>query len=204
MNGFPINEVLFYIFSGLLIIASLCVVTSRNTVYGVLALVAAFFCSALLWMLLQTEFLALMLVFVYVGAVMTLLLFVVMMLNIDLEKIREKFTHFLPIAVVILVVLVIILSLAFNIPYLRSFSGGPHYPADYSNTAALGTLLFTRYLYPFEVAGMILLVAMISAISLAFFGRKSGTKTQNINEQHLVTKQDRLRIIKSKSDHPST
>ena len=200
MNSFPIYQVLFYFFSGLLITASLCVVTSRNTVYGVLALVLAFFCSALLWMLLQTEFLALMLIFVYVGAVMTLLLFVVMMLNIDLEKIREKFTHFLPVAVVVLILLVVILSLAFHVHYLHSLSG-PHYPADYSNTTELGTLLFTRYLYPFEIAGMILLVAMISAISLAFFGRKVGTKTQSISEQHLATKQDRLRIVTMKSEN---
>lgn len=195
MNSFPVYQVLFYFFSGVLIIASLCVVTSRNTIYGVLALVLAFFCSALLWMLLQTEFLALMLIFVYVGAVMTLLLFVVMMLNIDLEKIREKFTHFLPVAIVVLALLVVILSLAFHNHYLR-FLSGPNYPADYSNTTELGTLLFTRYLYPFEIAGMILLVAMISAISLAFFGRKSGTKTQSLSEQHLATKQTRLTVVK--------
>lgn len=195
MNSFPIVQVLFYLFAGLLVMASLCVVTSRNTIYSVLALVLAFFCSALLWILLQTEFLALMLIFVYVGAVMTLLLFVVMMLNIDLEKIREKFTHFLPVAIVVLAFLVVILSLAFHTHYLR-FLSGPHYPADYSNTTELGILLFTHYLYPFEIAGMILLVAMISAISLAFFGRKSGTKTQSLSEQHLATKQARLTVVK--------
>ena len=142
-----------------------------------------------------------MLIFVYVGAVMTLMLFVVMMLNIDLEKIREKFTRFLPIAIAVLVVLVTILSLVFSTKWLHAQTHMPvHFPENYSNTKALGTLLFTRYLYPFEIAGMILLVAMISAISLAFFGHKPGTKSQRISQQHLVTKQDRLKIIKMKSE----
>ena len=200
MTSFPLYDVLFYFFSGLLIIASLCVVTSRNTVYSVLALVFAFFCSAVLWMLMQTEFLALMLIFVYVGAVMTLLLFVVMMLNIDLEKIREKFTHFLPVSIVVLGLLIVILTLAFHTHHLRSVMA-PTYPADYSNTDQLGTLLFTRYLYPFEIAGLILLVAMISAISLAFFGRKPDTKTQSISQQHLANKHDRLKIVKMNSEN---
>jgi len=200
MTSFPLYDVLFYFFSGLLIIASLCVVTSRNTVYSVLALVFAFFCSAILWMLMQTEFLALMLIFVYVGAVMTLLLFVVMMLNIDLEKIREKFTHFLPVSIVILGLLIVILTLAFHTHYFRSVMA-PNYSADYSNTDQLGTLLFTRYLYPFEIAGLILLVAMISAISLAFFGRKSDVKTQSIGKQHLANKQDRLKIVTMNSEN---
>lgn len=201
MNGFPIYEIVFYVFAVLLVGASLCVVLSRNTVHSVLALIFAFFCSAALWLLLQTEFLALMLIFVYVGAVMTLLLFVVMMLNIDLEKIREKFNRLLPVGVAVLAFLIAILTLAFNIPHFTSHSGLPvNFPESYSNTKALGTLLFTRYLYPFEVGAMILLVAMISAIALAFFGRKPGTKSQKIGKQHLVTKQDRLRIIKMKPE----
>ncbi|PHQ80105.1 MAG: NADH:ubiquinone oxidoreductase subunit J [Coxiella sp. (in: Bacteria)] len=201
MNGFPIYEIVFYVFAVLLIASALCVVLTRNTVHSVLALIFAFFCSAGLWLLLQTEFLALMLIFVYVGAVMTLMLFVVMMLNIDLEKIREKFTRFLPIAIAVLVVLATILSLAFSTKWLNAQTHMPvHYPENYSNTKALGTLLFTRYLYPFEIAGMILLVAMISAISLAFFGRKPGTKSQRMSQQHLVTKKDRLKIIKMKSE----
>jgi NADH-quinone oxidoreductase subunit J len=198
-HGFPITPVLFYMCSALLIISALCVVTSRNTVYGVLALIFAFFCSAFLWMLLQAEFLALMLIFVYVGAVMTLLLFVVMMLNIDLEQIREKFTKLLPVAIAVLVILVAILSISFNAQEFKLIPLLQHYPADYSNTTELGLLLFTRYLYPFEIAGMILLVAMIAAISLAFFGRKTGTKTQRISQQHLANKQDRLTIVKMNS-----
>jgi NADH-quinone oxidoreductase subunit J len=201
MHGFPIVEIVFYAFSTLLVAAAVTVVTCRNTVYAVLALILAFFCSAGLWILMQAEFLGLILIVVYVGAVMTLLLFVVMMLNIDLEKIREKFSKLLPIAIAILVLLVTILSLAFDTKQVSFLGMHPvHYPADYSNTKAMGTLLFTHYLYPFEIAAMILLVAMISAISLAFFGRKPGTKTQNVGKQHLVTKQDRLKIIKMKPE----
>ena len=200
MTGFPIYEIVFYAFSVLLIGAAIMVVTSRNTVHGVMSLILAFFCSAVLWILLQAEFLALMLIFVYVGAVMTLLLFVVMMLNIDLEKIREKFVRFLPLAVPIVVLLVTILALALNTDYLHTQTM-INYGADYSNTKALGTLLYTRFLYPFEVAGMILLVAMISAITLAFFGRKPGAKHQKISDQHKVTKQDRLRIVKIKPEN---
>lgn len=201
MHSIPIYQIIFYVFSFLLVMGALVVVTSRNTVYSVLALIFCFFCSSVLWMLIQAEFLALMLIFVYVGAVMTLMLFVVMMLNIDLEKIREKFTHFFPIALVMLVVFVAVLTLTFHNHFALSRTTLPHaYPADYSNTKAMGTLLYTHYLYPFEVAGMILLVAMIAAISLAFFGRKPGTKTQNIQQQHLAKKSDRMTIIKMKSE----
>lgn len=201
MNGFPIYEIIFYVFATLLVGASLFVVISRNTVHSVLALITAFFCSAVLWMLLQAEFLALILVVVYVGAVMTLLLFVVMMLNIDLEKIREKFTRILPISVAVLVLLATILSLAYSNEYIKAFANLPvHYPENYSNTKAMGTLLFTQYLYPFEIAAMILLVAMVSAIVLSFFGRKPGTKSQNISKQQAVTKQDRLKIINIKPE----
>ena len=201
MHGFPIVEIVFYVFSTLLVASAITVVTCRNTVYAVLALIFAFFCSAGLWILMQSEFLGLILIVVYVGAVMTLLLFVVMMLNIDLEKIREKFSKLLPIAIAILVLLVTILSLAFDTKQVSFLGAHPmHYPANYSNTKAMGTLLFTHYLYPFEIAAMILLVAMISAISLAFFGRKPGTKTQKVSKQHLVTKQSRLKIIKMKPE----
>ena len=201
MTGFPITEIVYYVFAVLLVAAALCVVTCRNTIYAVLALIFCFFCSAGLWIRMQSEFLGLILVVVYVGAVMTLLLFVVMMLNIDLEKIREKFNKLLPIAVAILVLLVTILALAFDTKQVASLSHLPgHYPENYSNTKAMGTLLFTQYLYPFEIASMVLLVAMISAISLAFFGRKAGTKSQRISEQHLATKANRLKIIKMKSE----
>ncbi len=196
MTGFPVYQIIFYVFSAILIGSAVVVVSSRNTIYGVMALILAFFASAVLWIALQSEFLGLMLIFVYVGAVMTLLLFVVMMLNIDLEKIREKFVRFLPAAIIVLGLLITVLTLTFRSPYLQSLSQLPeHYSASYSNTKALGTLLFTRYLYPFELSAMILLVAMISAIALAFFGRKAGVKSQKMSQQHLVTKQERLRVV---------
>ncbi len=196
MTGFPVYQIIFYVFSAVLIASAIGVVTSRNTVYGVMALILAFFASAVLWISLQSEFLGLMLIFVYVGAVMTLLLFVVMMLNIDLEKIREKFVRFLPAAIIVLGALSTILILTLRSSSLRSLSQLPEqYSASYSNTKALGTLLFTAYLYPFEISAMILLVAMISAIALAFFGRKPGVKSQNTAQQHRVTKQERLRVV---------
>lgn len=201
MHGFPIVEIVYYVFSVFLIASALTVVLCRNTVYAVLALIFAFFCSAGLWILMQSEFLGLILVVVYVGAVMTLLLFVVMMLNIDLEKIREKFSKLLPIAAAILILLVTILSLAFDSNQVSILTAHiSHHPANYSNTKAMGTLLFTQYLYPFEIAAMVLLVAMISTIALAFFGRKPGTKSQVVGEQQKVTKQDRLNIIKMKPE----
>ena len=201
MYSIPIYSIIFYVFAALLVASALVVVVSRNTVYSVLALIFCFICSSVLWMLLQAEFLALMLIFVYVGAVMTLLLFVVMMLNIDLEKIREKFTHFLPIAVVLLTLLVTVLTLLFHRHLPNAQLQLPVQVAgNFSNTQAMGTLLFTQYLYPFEIAGMILLVAMIAAISLAFFGRKPGTKSQNIQKQHLANKKDRMTIVKMKAE----
>lgn len=201
MTGFPITEIVYYVFAVLLVGAAVCVVTCRNTVYSVLALIFCFFCSAGLWILMQSEFLGLILIVVYVGAVMTLLLFVVMMLNIDLEKIREKFTKLLPVSIAILALLVTILALAYDTKQVAILGQSPlHYPANYSNTKAMGTLLFTNYLYPFEIAAMVLLVAMISAIALAFFGRKPGTKSQQVSKQHLVTKADRLKIIKMKPE----
>lgn len=201
MHSIPIYQIIFYVFAFLLVIGALVVVTSRNTVYSVLALIFCFFCSSVLWMLIQAEFLALMLIFVYVGAVMTLMLFVVMMLNIDLEKIREKFTHFFPVALVVLVVLVTVLTLTFHHHFEMGGARLPHvFPADYSNTKAMGTLMYTKYVYPFEVAGMILLVAMIAAISLAFFGRKPGTKSQSIQRQQQAKKSDRMTIVKMKSE----
>lgn len=201
MTGFPIYEIIFYVFAVLLIGSALIVVLSRNTVYGLLSLILAFFCSAVLWMLMQAEFLSLMLIFVYVGAVMTLFLFVVMMLNINLENLREKFVTFMPFAALIVAAIITIVSLALGSRYLPPVNQLPHlFPAGYSNTKALGTLLFTRYLYPFEIAGMLLLVAMISAIALAFFGPKPGTKRQKISQQHAVKPEDRLKMINMKAE----
>jgi NADH-quinone oxidoreductase subunit J len=198
MQSIPIYPIIFYFFATLLVIFATVVVVSRNTVYSVLALIFCFVCSSVLWMLLRAEFLALMLIFVYVGAVMTLMLFVVMMLNIDLEKMREKFTHVLPLSIVVLTLLVAILTLVFHHHLPGAQTQLPTQLIGASNTQSMGTLLFTKYLYPFEIAGMILLVAMVAAISLAFFGRKPGTKSQNVQQQHLANKADRMTVVKMK------
>jgi len=198
---FPIHQVIFYCFSAVLIGAAIMVITARNPVHAILFLVLAFFATSVLWMLLQAEFLSLLLIFVYVGAVMTLFLFVVMMLNIDLEKMRVKFVRYLPYGFTVMVLLVGTILLVIGPQHLKEASMLPvHYPADYSNTKAMGTLLFTHYLYPFEIAAVLLLVAIISAIALAFHGRKPGTKTQNIQTQLKANKRDRLRIIDIKAE----
>lgn len=199
---FPTYEIIFFFFAAMLVVSAGAVIFSRHPVRAVLFLVLAFFASSVLWMLLQAEFLALVLIFVYVGAVMTLFLFVVMMLNVDLSPMREKFVRFLPFALLVTVVFVGALAVSYlphHMPHLAQVKL-PKMPAEYSNTQELGVLLYTHYLYAFEIAGAILLVAIISAIALAFTGRKPDTKVQNVREQHAVTKASRLKIIKMQGE----
>lgn len=196
---FPTYEVIFYISAIILLAAAVMVIVSRNPVRAILFLVLAFVASAVLWMMMQAEFLSLVLIFVYVGAVMTLFLFVVMMLNIDLSKVQEKFVRYLPLGIIVVLLLIatMIVALHPNYSVLGSDTLKP-YPAHYSNVKAMGTLLYTQYLLAFEIAAVILLVAMISAITLAFYGRKPNTKSQRIIEQIKAEKKDRLRIVKMK------
>jgi NADH-quinone oxidoreductase subunit J len=188
---------LFYVFAALLLIAAFRVITAKNPVHAVLFLVLSFVCSAGLWLLLEAEFLAIALVLVYVGAVMVLFLFVVMMLDINLVPLREGFIRYLPVAVIIAVALVTVMVMAlssgaFDADMLPAPAGKA---ADYSNTAELGRVLYTDYLYPFEIAGAILLVAIIAAIALTM-RKRMATKYQDPSQQTKVRKQDRLRIIK--------
>ena len=196
-----VYQIVFYLFAIALLCSAVMVVFSRNPVHCVLFLVAAFFCSAVLWMLLQAEFLSLVLIFVYVGAVMTLFLFVVMMLNIDLSALKEGFVRYLPLGLLVLVLMVGVM--VFALYSGKQFSAvtmtTPHGP-DYSNTAAIGIELFTHYVFEFEIAGLILLVAMVAAISLAFYGRKPGTKSQKIAQQLEASKAAGLRIVKMKAE----
>lgn len=197
----PIHQIVFFVFAILLVVSALMVIVCRNPVRAALFLVLTFFASSVLWMMLQAEFLALALIFVYVGAVMTLLLFVVMMLNIDIASLKEGFVKFLPLGVLVMAVLVALMLLVIGPGRLNDGSiQMPVMPADYSNVKALGMLLYTKYLYPFELAAIILLVAIIAAISLAFFGRKKGTRSQIIANQHKVKKADRLRRVNLKAD----
>ena len=191
----------FYAFAGLLVISALRVITARNPVHAALFLVLAFFCASGLWMLLKAEFLSLALILVYVGAVMVLFLFVVMMLDLDLEHLRRDFKKFLPVAFLMGTVIVLELSIVL----IRSFIGtsAPVQPMleemATSNTHALGMLIFVDYVYAFEVAGVILLVAIIAAVALTLRNRKD-SKAQNIHEQVSVNSADRMRIIKMDSD----
>ena len=191
----------FYLFSAILIVAASLVVTVRNPVKAALYLVLVFFSAACIWLTLEAEFLAIVLVLVYVGAVMVLFLFVVMMLDIDVARLREGFTQYLPAGLVIAGVMVaelsvVMLSRRFGLDAIpRPVARG----VDYSNTRELGLVLYTDYVYAFEIAALILLVAIIAAISLTF-RRRGGTKVQVIAEQLRATKADRLRIVKMSSE----
>jgi NADH-quinone oxidoreductase subunit J len=141
------------VFAITLVVAALMVVCSRNPVHSILFLILCFFVSAVLWMLIQAEFLALVLIFVYVGAVMTLFLFVVMMLNIETQQLKEKFTRYLPWGVAVMILFVIlVLTVMSHGRFMEGWQGITLYPASYSNTQVMGTLLFTQYLFAFEVA----------------------------------------------------
>lgn len=187
----------FYILSVILITASLGVITARNPVHSALLLVLAFFTGAGIWMLLQAEFLAIALVLVYVGAVMVLFLFVVMMLDINLDKMREGFWDYLPLAAVVGCLMVVEMVLVVRSKNF-SLSNLP-IPADpavgYSHTKELGRLLYTVYVYPFELASVVLLVAIVAAIALTLRKRKE-TKYIDPGEQVKVRRNDRLRILK--------
>jgi len=193
--------ILFYVFSSILVFSSVMVVTVRNPMFAVLFLVLAFFTSAALWLMLEAEFLAMTLVLVYVGAVMVLFLFVVMMLDINLSVLKEGFIKYLPVGVIVGIVIIVEIGLvifgsgSFGLDKVADPIG---HAADYSNTKELGRILYTVYVYPFEIAAVILLVAIIAAISLT---HRKGRQTKYIKpeEQVKVTKKDRLRIVKMKS-----
>jgi NADH-quinone oxidoreductase subunit J len=193
------TDIVFYTFAAILLFAAIRVITTRNPVVAALHLVLAFFTAACIWLLLQAEFLAITLVLVYVGAVMVLFLFVVMMLDINLDKLREGFWDYLPMAGIIgllmAVEMVMILSNKFGSGQFFAATKPMTKPADYSNTAELGRVLYSDYLLPFELASVVLLVAIIAAIVLTLRDRKE-SKSMNASDQVLVKKADRLRIVK--------
>lgn len=192
-----ITTFLFYAFSLILVLAALGVITSRNPVHSALFLVLSFVQSAMLWLLLEAEFLAVVLILVYVGAVMVLFLFVVMMLDINVEELREGFTRYLPIGV--LVAMVVVLEIVHVIWYrsqdLIGVAVPEPNPASYSNTRALGGLLYTEHVYAFELAAVILLLAIVAAITLTM-RRRPGLKVQNVSQQVAVKRDDRVRLVK--------
>jgi len=193
-----ITEILFYAFAAVLVVAALGVITARNPVHAALFLVFCFFNSAILWLLLEAEFLAIVLVLVYVGAVMVLFLFVVMMLDVNIAQMREGFTRYAPLGALIAVLVVIEIG---SVVWVKTLGGAETPPAasvataDYSNTQALGELLYTKYLYPFELAAVLLLIAIVAAIALTM-RRRTGYKQQNISRQVSVRAKDRIRIVK--------
>ncbi len=192
-----ITSLLFYAFSLILVLSALGVITSRNPVHAALFLVLAFVQSAMLWLLLEAEFLAVVLVLVYVGAVMVLFLFVVMMLDINVEELRTGFTRYLPIGVAIAFVVVLEIGhvIWFRSQDVLAVATPEPYPAGYSNTKALGSVLYTEHVYAFELAAMILLLAIVAAITLTM-RRRPGLKVQNIAQQVAVRPEDRVRLVK--------
>ena len=206
MIDIPIQEIVFYLFSLVMVGAAIMVISVRNPVYAALFLVLTFFSAAAIWLLLEAEFLAIVLVVVYVGAVMVLFLFVIMMLDINLAPLKEGFVRYLPVG--LLVALVMAAELVTVLWGRGRFGEGffpspvPN-PADYNNTAAVGEWLYTRFLLPFEVAGIILLVAIIAAIALTLRTR-TGIKTQNPARQVRVRRDERVRLVKMKSESPES
>jgi len=185
----------FWVFAVVLVLAALRVITARNSVHSALFLVLAFFTSAALWMLLEAEFLAITLVLVYVGAVMVLFLFVVMMLDINLDRLREGFWSYLPLGATVGALMVVEMGLVLWNRYAGLQSTPPAAPQQgYSNTKALGGLLYTAYAYPFELAAVLLLVAIVAAIALTLRRRKD-TKYQDPAKQVLVRRRERVRLV---------
>jgi NADH-quinone oxidoreductase subunit J len=196
--------ILFFIFATVLICAAMGVILSRNPVYSALLLVLCFFNSAVIWILLDAEFLGIVLVLVYVGAVMVLFLFVVMMLDINIEQLRREFVGYWPLTVAVAGFVVFAMINIIVVKHLggADLASAPPLPADYSNTRALGVELFTHYAYPAQVAALILLVASIAAIVLTLRQRK-GAKPQDIARQVAVRAKDRVRIVKMASEKKS-
>ena len=198
------NEIVFYFFAAILILAALGVITARNPVHAALLLVLAFFTSAAIWLQLQAEFLAIALVLVYVGAVMVLFLFVVMMLDINLARLREGFWNYLPLGALVALLLVaeMVIVLGGRFAGFSDMPAPAPLPAGYSNTKELGRLVYTEYVYPFEIAAVILLVAIISAIALTLRRRKQ-SKYIDPATQIAVRRRDRVRIVAMRAETES-
>jgi NADH-quinone oxidoreductase subunit J len=195
------QDIVFYIFATILVASALGVITVRNPVYSALLLVLAFVTCAGLWLLLEAEFLAITLVLVYVGAVMVLFLFVVMMLDINLDQLREGFWKWFPLGAVVAFIMVGEMTMVL----MGKYFGPEEMPipnpqdADYSNTRELGRLIYTEYAYAFELAAVLLLVAMVAAIALTLRHRED-KKSTNPSKQIQVKKEDRLRIVAMPSE----
>ena len=184
----------FYFLSAILIVASLRVITARNPVHAALHLILAFFTCGGIWSLLQAEFLAIAIILVYVGAVMVLFLFVVMMLDINIDRVREGFWNYLPLGALLGILMVIEMGMVLGSKYLQVPAADVMTAGGVSNTKSIGALMFSDYVYPFELASIVLLVGMIAAIVLTYRGPKK-TKYTNPSQQVFVKAKDRVRVL---------
>ena len=190
------DQILFYAFSFWFIASSLAMIFSRNAAKAVLFLILSFFSAASIWILLEAEFLAITLILVYVGAVMVLFLFVIKMLNIDKSTLRAKFAGYLPLGLIVAIIIVaeMALVLGSNQFGLEVMAAPARHTADYSNITVLAMQLYTDYVYPFELAAVLLLIAIIAAITLVH-RNKGNRRSQNIAEQVSVKAKDRVRLV---------
>ncbi len=197
-------EVLFWLFAAILVASALGMILVRNPVHAALCLVLCFFTSASIWLLIEAEFLAVVLILVYVGAVMVLFLFVVMMLDINIEELRAWKTRYALLGGIVAGVVVFQIV---SVVWAKSIgidveSAAAPMPADYSNTAELGKVLYTQYVYPFELAAVLLLIAIVAAISLTM-RKRANLKQQDIARQVAVRREDRIRIVKVEAERPA-
>lgn len=197
-------KILFYVFSLILLYAAVRVITARNPVTAVMHLILCFVTTAALWMLIQAEFLGLALVVIYVGAVMVLFLFVVMMIDVSTELVKEGFIKYLPLGIVLTLIMIVEMGMvlvgkqslfADNHPYAAEVISSA-VSSEYSNTANLGMYLYTHYIYAFEIVALILLVGMIAAISLTLRPRRSYTRYMPVSEQLKARPEERLKVVK--------
>lgn len=191
-----ITTIIFYCFALVLVLAALKVITAKNPVHAALFLVLSFFTAAAIWMLLKAEFLAITLVLVYVGAVMVLFLFVVMMIDIDIEHLRRDFWTYVPMAAFVGVVIILEMAVVLTKTFMGRVQPVQELPKGFNgpNTQALGKLIYTDYIYAFEVAGAVLLLAIVAAVALTARRRKD-TKAQNVSDQIRVKRKDRVRLV---------
>ena len=191
----------FYFLAVIMVVAALRVITARNPVHAALFLVLTFFNAGGLWLLLQAEFLAITLVMVYVGAVMVLFLFVVMMLDINLDRLREGFWSYLPVGALVGILMLVEMVMVLGGSYfvLEAMPAPPAAAETYSNTREIGRVLYTDYVYPFELASLVLLVAMVAAVALTLRKRK-GLKSIPPSEQVAVKREGRVELVKMKAE----
>ena len=203
MNPQLFQLICFYAFGFVTVAAALSVITLKNTVHAVLALVLTFFSAACLWMLIEAEFLALALIVVYVGAVMVLFLFVVMMLDIDQEKMREGFVKFLPIGLIVAAAMLVEMLglIGVRAMHAQVMGANPASVAGLSNTAWLGQALYTKFLLPFEIAALILTVGVVAAVALTLRHR-GDARYESASQQVKVNPRDRVRIVKMTAEQP--